>query len=298
MQRRTLLSSLTAVGTVAIAGCSNSSTPASGPESTQTEEASDPESTQTEERPQEPLVVDTNVETAPLRRAGAQVRNPTDEIVERKLWIQLVSKEGEPLERRSKIVQLVPTSNSSAAAIPFEFTEVAFSGGDIDIDSTKTALTATDAEPPGEMEQTGVEFTESSDKVDIGKVVGKAADEGKKIKFVNMPLRLAAGSDPIDLKEMMYTISTPTKTTSIRGNPNEMDGLSFRRYQSLENDTTILADQRDLMIVEFDLTNISGVNPIGEASEIVLVAQSPTSVQSWKYAQTPSNIYQDEGYIL
>jgi hypothetical protein len=297
MQRRTLLSSLTAVGTVAIAGCSNSSAP-----------ASDPESTETEEKPQEPFVAYTDVyNPLPALPVLPQVRNPTDEIVERKLWIQLVSEEGEPLARRSKIVELVPTSNGLAAAIPFSFTEVVFSGKDIDIDSTKTSLTATDAESPGEMEQTGVEpFADSTAKVpaehenklEVATVVGEAVADGEKIGILRAELSPRKGSDPIDLNKMMYTIATQTKATSINGDSNDTNGLSYSPYQSLENNTTILSGRNDIMVAEFDLTNISGMTPMGERTELRLVLRSPSGGSSYERLQAPSKIDKDKSYIL
>lgn len=293
MQRRTLLSSLTAVGTVGIAGCSNSSAPASAPESTETEE-----------KPQEPFVAYTDV-TFPLV-VLPQVRNPTNEIVERKLWIQLVSEESEPLARRSKIVELVPTSNGSAAAIPFFFTEVEFSSRDIDFDSTKTTLTATDTESPEEMEQTGVEnFAESTAKVptrnlnklEVGNVVGEAAADGEKIGILQARVYPRLGSDPINLNKMIYTIATQNKAISINGNSNDTNGLSYSPIQSLENDTTILSEH-EVMYAEFDLTNISGVTPMGEGTELTLVLRSPSGGFSYTRFSAPSKIEKSNAYVM
>jgi hypothetical protein len=95
--------------------------------------------------PEQPLIVGTNVETTPQVRVSPQVRNPTDETVERRLWVRVADKDGGTLATRSKIVTLNPTGEGAPSTIPFFFNDVAWSGTDVDTDNTEAALTATDA---------------------------------------------------------------------------------------------------------------------------------------------------------
>jgi flagellin FlaB len=162
-------------------------------------------------------------------------------------------------------------------------------------------------------QQTGEETTaEVSDVVQIGKVVGyekleskyanPGAIENNQITHVNASLRLAAGSDPINLSKASYTISTNGNASVVNGNTNLNDGISLYNIQGFESnggDTTpVLSDQNDLMVVQFNLSSLAGVNPIDETTKLTFIAQSPAGGESYKQLQAPRNIEQDKSYIL
>ncbi|ESS09278.1 MAG: hypothetical protein A07HN63_00961 [uncultured archaeon A07HN63] len=99
--------------------------------------------------PEQPFIVTTNVQTSPRVRVSPQIRNPTDETVDRRVWVRVASKDGGTLATRSKTVNLPPTGDEEApGTTPFFFTNVAWSGTEVDTDNTEAALTATDAESP------------------------------------------------------------------------------------------------------------------------------------------------------
>ena len=167
-------------------------------------------------------------------------------------------------------------------------------------------------------QQTGEETTsEVSDVVQIGKVVGFEANdkltsknvsnypntEDETITHVNASLRLASGSNPINLSQASYTLATNGNASIVNGNPNvENRGdqrVEFFREQGFEDEeSTTLKDQEDLMVVQFNLTNIKGINPIDEATKITFIAQSPSGGQTYKQLKAPRNIDKHDSYIL
>ena len=165
-------------------------------------------------------------------------------------------------------------------------------------------------------QQTGEETTsEVSDVVKIGKVVGYDANNSdlntagnpdlrEHITHVNASVRLASGSNPINLSQASYTLATNGNASVVNGNPkigddDGTDRIKFYRTQGFEDEeSTTLKDQEDLMIVNFNLTNISGINPIDEATKITFVAQAPSGGQSYKQLKAPRNIDSAESYIL
>ncbi|ESS09420.1 MAG: archaeal flagellin N-terminal-like domain protein [uncultured archaeon A07HN63] len=118
-------------------------------------------------------------------------------------------------------------------------------------------------------QQTGQETTsEVSDLLQIDNVVGYEANsklstsqinslsdtENNTITHLNVSLSLASGSDPVNLSSASYAMESRGSATFVNGNPNEQDGITFYRKQSLKPDTDILSEQSDVMIVGFNLT--------------------------------------------
>jgi flagellin FlaB len=158
-------------------------------------------------------------------------------------------------------------------------------------------------------QQTGQETTsEVSDVIQIGKVVGYEYQgdtlgdttyaDNREIEVLNATMRLASGSDPINLSKASYTIQTNGYASVVSGNNDTNDGINFYQVQSLENDTRIIGDQEDLMVVQFDLTNISGVEPLEDSWEFQIVSQAPAGGDSYTALETPRRIFENESYIL
>ncbi|TQQ80496.1 archaellin/type IV pilin N-terminal domain-containing protein [Halonotius roseus] len=148
---------------------------------------------------------------------------------------------------------------------------------------------------------TGEETTsEVSDVVQIGEVVGIDNNSNSDIDVLNASLRLASGSDPVNVSQASYTISSPTgNATVVNGNPNANSGtITHYQQQGLEDGTSVLKDQEDLLIVGIDLANENGVNPLDESETVQLIIQSPAGGQTYKELKTPRNIDTDSSYIL
>ena len=149
-------------------------------------------------------------------------------------------------------------------------------------------------------QQTGQETTaEVSDVLQIGKVVGFEA--GGELEEVNVTIRLASGSDPINLSEASYTFATNGNASVVNGNPDDNGGVvTHHQLQGFENSNThILSDQEDLMVVNFDITSMSGnLAPLEVTQKLVIVAQAPAGGQSYKEVQAPRSIRDGESYIL
>jgi len=148
-------------------------------------------------------------------------------------------------------------------------------------------------------QQTGEETTsEVSDVVQVGEIVGIANSSDENIDKVNVSARLASGSDPINLSQMSYTISSPTGEATVLNGNNASSYLTFYEKQSLEDNTTVLKDQEDLMVVEFDLNDAPGISPLDEDEQYSIIAQAPAGGQTYKQVSTPRNIENDSSYIL
>jgi len=148
-------------------------------------------------------------------------------------------------------------------------------------------------------QQTGEETTsEVSDVVQIGEVVGTDTNTDNEIERLNVSVRLASGSDPINLSEASWTISSPSgNATIVNGNNRTNDAIAFHQKQGLE-DTAIISDQEDLMIVNISLDAQNGVNPLESSERVKLVAQAPAGGQTYTELKTPRRIFEDESYIL
>ena len=148
-------------------------------------------------------------------------------------------------------------------------------------------------------QQTGEETTaEVSDVVQVGEIVGYSNSTTEEISTVNVTMRLASGSDPINLSQNSYTISSPVgEATVLSGNAGE-DYISFTQKQSLESGSFVLKDQEDLMVVDLNLNKAPGISALEEAERYSIVAQAPAGGQTYKQVKTPRNIETSSSYIL
>jgi len=160
-------------------------------------------------------------------------------------------------------------------------------------------------------QQTGQETTaEVSDVLQIGKVVGFESEtatdpsgiysDNSEIEIVNATVRLASGSDPINLSEASYTFATNGFASVVNGNNyTNGDAVTFHQLQGLDADTTILSDQEDLMVVEFNLSAMQGdLQALETSQKLTIVAQAPAGGQSYVEVQAPRQIGDGESYIL
>jgi flagellin FlaB len=169
-------------------------------------------------------------------------------------------------------------------------------------------------------QQTGQETTsEVSDVIQIGKVVGYEYAEtplennppagdpsapadrwagNREIEVLNMTVRLASGSDPINLSKASYTVQTNGYASVVSGDNDSNDGINFYQVQSIDEDSRIIADQEDLMIVQMNLTAIDGVEPLEDSWEFQVVAQAPAGGDSYSALETPRRIFANESFIL
>jgi len=154
-------------------------------------------------------------------------------------------------------------------------------------------------------QQTGEETTaEVSDVIQIGEVIGNNTNSDGEIEYVNASVRLASGSDPINVSQASWTISSPRGSAGvINGNENENnDTISHVPIQGLEgpnvDDTSVLKDQEDLLRVSIDLDSAGPVEPLEESQRVKLIAQAPAGGQTYKELQTPRNIEDNSSYIL
>ncbi len=148
-------------------------------------------------------------------------------------------------------------------------------------------------------QQTGEETTaEVSDVVQVGEIVGASNSSTEEISNVSITMRLASGSDPINLSQNSYTISSPTGEATVLSGANSSSYLEFYQKQSLEDGTRVLKDQEDLMVVEFNIVDAPGISALEEAERYSLIAQAPAGGQTFKQVKTPRNIETDSSYIL
>ena len=160
-------------------------------------------------------------------------------------------------------------------------------------------------------QQTGEETTaEVSDVVQMDQIVGTDTNvtangttlqaKNSKIDTLEVTMRLASGSDPINLSQMSYTISSPTGSASVvNGNPNANSGvISFDQKQGLDPTTTVLKDQEDLMVTSINVYNATNIEELEESESFRIVAQAPSGGQTYKEIQTPRNIEKGSSYIL
>jgi flagellin FlaB len=156
-------------------------------------------------------------------------------------------------------------------------------------------------------QQTGEETTaEVSNVVQISEVIGtdtQASGTEGEIDVLNLSVRLASGSDPVNLSQASYTISSPRgNATVVNGNNVTNSGtISHTQIQGMEDsDGSVLKDQEDLLRVEIDLDEESGIEPLDESQSVKLILQSPAGGQTFKELKTPRNIQDNkqESFIL
>ncbi|ERH01495.1 MAG: archaeal flagellin N-terminal-like domain protein [Halonotius sp. J07HN6] len=149
-------------------------------------------------------------------------------------------------------------------------------------------------------QQTGQETSaEVSDLLQVGKVVGSdtpAVDQ--QIEVLNASVKLAAGASPINVSRASYTIQAGGQSTVVNGNNYTNDAITLYQIQGLDDGTTILSDQQDLMAVQFNLTRIDGVEPLDESERITIITRSPAGGSSYKQVMAPRSIENGEAYIL
>jgi len=147
---------------------------------------------------------------------------------------------------------------------------------------------------------TGEETTsEVSDVVQIGEVIGTDNNSEGTIDTLNASVQLASGSDPVNVSQASYTISSPTgNATVVNGNDNQNGAITHYQQQSLEGSTSVLTEQEDILVVEIDLDAQSGIEPLEESETVSLILQSPAGGQTYKQLKTPRNIDTDASYIL
>ena len=151
-------------------------------------------------------------------------------------------------------------------------------------------------------QQTGEETTaEVSNVVQVGEVVGFDKNGNSTIDTVNASLRLASGSDPVNVSQASYTISSPTGNATVVNGNNETNSGTITHYQQqgMEPvDGSVLQDQEDLLLVQIDLDAESGIEPLDESETVQLIVQSPAGGQTYKELKTPRNIEKNSSYIL
>ena len=149
-------------------------------------------------------------------------------------------------------------------------------------------------------QQTGEETTaEVSNVLQIGEVVGKDNNSNGKIDKLNASIRLASGSDPINVSKASYTISTNGNASVISGNPNSSDVvMNITQKQGIEDDTYVLSDQEDLVIVTFNVSKPNTLNELEGGDEVIFVAQAPAGGNTYKKLSAPRQINEGDSYIL
>ena len=148
-------------------------------------------------------------------------------------------------------------------------------------------------------QQTGEETTaEVSNIFQIGKVVGSETTGNNKLDVLNVSARLSSGSDPINVSKASYTIETGDNATVVDGNANTNDGIELFPIQSLTDNTQVLSEQDDLMVIQFTLDNLTDVNQLAESESITIVAQAPAGGSTHKQLQAPRRIENSSSYIL
>jgi len=154
-------------------------------------------------------------------------------------------------------------------------------------------------------QQTGEETTaEVSNVIQIGSVVAKdnntATDENR-LNEINASIRLASGADPINVSKASYTLATGGNASVITGNPNENEDdalVSIDQKQSMEDDTYIISEQEDLVVVTFNLTKGDQLQPLKDNQELEIIAQAPAGGNTYRSLTAPRRIDEGESYIL
>jgi len=154
-------------------------------------------------------------------------------------------------------------------------------------------------------QQTGEETTaEVSNVIQIGSVVAKdnnTATNENRLNEINASIRLASGADPINVSKSSYTLATGGNASVITGNPNESEDdvlESINQKQSMEDDTYIISEQEDLVVVTFNLSKGDQLQPLEDNQELELIAQAPAGGNTYRSLTAPRRINEGESYIL
>ncbi len=151
-------------------------------------------------------------------------------------------------------------------------------------------------------QQTGEETTaEVSNVIQIGSVVAKDTGSSGKLDQINASIRLASGADPINVSKASYTLATGGNASVITGNPNENEGdalVNISQKQSMEDDTFIISEQEDLVVVTFNLSKGDQLQPLEDNQELEIIAQAPAGGNTYRSLTAPRRINEGESYIL
>lgn len=129
------------------------------------------------------------------------------------------------------------------------------------------------------------------------KVVGYSTDGGK-IETVNVSIRLLSGADPTNVSKTAYVIETGSSSTAVNGNPDVTTGLTLYPVNTYKKSSTILTEQSDVIIAEFDFNELQGISPFEPNSNVTFVL-SPSEAESTRISfETPAKIKEDEEYVL
>ena len=159
-------------------------------------------------------------------------------------------------------------------------------------------------------QQTGEETTaEVSNVIQVGEVVGKAPADQANITELNLTVRLASGSDPINVSKASYTVSTNGNASVASGDPVDSDVVTnlTGKQGTVEGETRdgigdddkmILAEQQDLIVVTMNLSKDNGLEPLEDNGELQIIAQAPAGGNTYKSLTAPRRINEGESYIL
>jgi len=170
-------------------------------------------------------------------------------------------------------------------------------------------------------QQTGEETTsEVSDRVQVGQIVGTDADGDGDLNGINVSLRLASGSDPINLSKSSYTLSINGNATIVSGDPRYTvlyygkQGVDWDFKNGKNGLDPVLSDQEDVAIASFGLENdgpnavptpantnvrlVEGVDAIDPGDEGKLIIQAPSGGSTYAQFRAPSRITTNASYIL
>ena len=151
-------------------------------------------------------------------------------------------------------------------------------------------------------QQTGSETTsEVSDILQVDTIVGEVntVSGEDRVSILNASVRLSSGADPINVSDASYTVASSQNATIVDGqNSTENDYIEYYQKTGLDDDTLILSDQGDLMVVQFNLTKINGVDALKGGSSLTIITSAPAGGQSYTQASVPERIAADESYIL
>jgi len=132
-------------------------------------------------------------------------------------------------------------------------------------------------------------------------LVGFQDAENETFGQVNATVRLASGSEAVNLSEATYTLETNGNADVISGiQKDSIINYSVVQGEDIYDDedkkvNPILSDQGDRVEIGFNLTASDQLNELDETTRMTIVVQSPAGGSSYKSVQAPRNI--DEGDI-
>ena len=151
-------------------------------------------------------------------------------------------------------------------------------------------------------QQTGEETTaEVSNVIQIGSVVASDTNNTGELNEINASIRLASGADPINVSKSSYTLATAGNASVVTGNPNEDEDdalVNITQKQSMEDDTYIISEQEDLVVVTFNLSKGDQLQPLKANQELEVIAQAPAGGNTYRSLTAPRRINKGESYIL